>query len=66
MAVKRTEMKMIERKLNRIEIEITKMRAVLLPTEKLSKKKLAELKKIEADMLKGNRVSARDLFKNIG
>ena len=65
MAVSKTEMKMIERKLNKIEIEITKMRAVLLPTEKLSKKKLAELKKIEADMLKGNSVSARDLFKQL-
>ncbi|MDE1767971.1 MAG: hypothetical protein KGH67_05000 [Candidatus Micrarchaeota archaeon] len=66
MAVSKTEMKTIERKLNKIEIEITKMRAVLLPTEKLSKKKLAELKKIEADMLKGNSVSARDLFKQLG
>ena len=65
MAVSKTEMKMIEKKLNRIEIEIIKMRAALLPTERLSKKKLAELKKIEADMLKGNLVSGRDLIKEL-
>lgn len=66
MAMSKTEMKMMEKKLNRIEIEIIKMRAALLPTERLSKKKLAELKKIEADMLKGNFISSRDLIKELG
>jgi hypothetical protein len=66
MAMSKTEMKMMEKKLDRIEIEIIKMRAALLPTERLSKKKLAELKKIEADMLKGNFISSRDLIKELG
>lgn len=62
MAISRAEMKMMERKLDKMEIEVMKMKAKLLPVEKISKKELAELKKIEAEMRKGKLISARKLY----
>ena len=65
MAVTRTEMKMIERKLDRMEIEIMKMKARLVPTVKISAKERRELDAIKKDMTKGNWISARDLIKKL-
>ena len=66
MADSKTQMQMIVRKLNRIEIEIMKLKAALLPKEKLSRKEKKELKAIRKDMDKGNWISARDLIKELG
>ncbi|MGH2510116.1 MAG: hypothetical protein ACRDF4_11355 [Rhabdochlamydiaceae bacterium] len=65
MAVSKTEMQMVEDTLNSMVIELLKLKAVLIPTVKVSKKKLNKLKRIEADMLKGNKISARDLIKEM-
>jgi len=66
MAVSKTEMRMVEKTLDSMSIEIMKLKAVLLPKVKVSKKKLRELKKIEADMQKGNYISSRELMKELG
>jgi ATP-dependent protease ClpP protease subunit len=66
MADSKTQMQMIVRKLDRIEIEIMKLKAALLPKEKLSIKEKKELKAIQKDMDKGNWISARDLIKELG
>jgi ATP-dependent protease ClpP protease subunit len=66
MATSKTQMQMLERKLDKIEIEIMKLKAALLPKEKLSKKEKKELESIKKDMDKGNWVSARELIKQLG
>ncbi|MDE1873734.1 MAG: hypothetical protein KGI04_01270 [Candidatus Micrarchaeota archaeon] len=66
MAITRTEMKTIERKLDRMEIELMKIKARLVPTVKISKKDRAELEAIKKDMAKGNWVSGRELIKKLG
>ncbi len=66
MGVTRTEMKMIERKLDRMEIEIMKMKAKLVPTVKISAKERRELDAIKKDMAKGHWISGRDLIKKLG
>lgn len=66
MADSKTQMQIIVRKLDRIEIEIMKLKAALLPKEKLSRKEKKELKAIRKDMDKGNWISARDLIKELG
>jgi ATP-dependent protease ClpP protease subunit len=66
MAVSKTEMKMIERKLNRMEADIMKLKAVLVPTVKMSKKEQRELEEIKRDMARGNWISGRELIKRLG
>jgi ATP-dependent protease ClpP protease subunit len=66
MADSKAQMQLIVRKLDKIEIEIMKLKAALLPKEKLSRKEKKELKAIQKDMDKGNWISARDLIKELG
>ncbi|VVB77247.1 Uncharacterised protein [uncultured archaeon] len=66
MAVTKTEMKTMEKRLYKIEIEIRRLKAVLIPTVKMSKKEQKELEAIRKDMAKGNWVSGRELIKKLG
>ena len=64
--VTRTELKSIHKELERMEIEITRLKALLVPTVKISKKERKELEAIKKDMSKGNWISAKDLIKKLG
>ncbi len=64
--VTRTELKSIHKELERMEIEIMRLKALLVPTVKISKKERKELEAIKKDMSKGNWISAKDLIKKLG
>lgn len=66
MAITRTEMQMLEKKLDRMEIELMRIKARLVPTVKISKKERAELEEIRKEMAKGHWISGRDLIKKLG
>ena len=66
MAFSKQQMLMISKKLSSVADEISKLEVLFLPAEKASKKELAELKKIEAEMRKGRRTRARELFAELG
>ena len=66
MAISKTEMRLIEKKLDRMETEVRKLRAVLVPTIKISKKERKELENIKKGMAKGQKISGRELVKKLG
>ncbi len=65
MAVSKTEMVAVEKTLDNMAIEISKLRAALLPKTKISEKEARELREIQADMRRGNKISARKLIKEM-
>ncbi|MHB1830139.1 MAG: hypothetical protein ACYCO0_01985 [Candidatus Micrarchaeaceae archaeon] len=64
--VTRTELKSIQKELEIMEIEIMRLKALLVPTAKLSRKEKKELESIQKDMAKGHWISGRDLIKKLG
>ena len=65
MAISRTEMQMIEKKLDNMEIEAKRLRALLVPMAKISKRERKEIKKIKDEMARGNKISGRQLIKKM-
>lgn len=65
MPISKTEMKTIEKELERMEIEILKLKAKLVPTVKLSKKEKKELERAKKDIAKGNWISGRELIEKL-
>ncbi len=66
MAMPKMQMVMIEKKLDELEVEVIRMEVMPIPTEKLDKKEIAELRKIDWEMRNGRKSSARKLFKELG
>lgn len=58
-----TEMKMIGRKLDRLEVEVMRLKARLIPTEKISEKEKRELKAAEKRIAKGKWIGFGELSK---
>ncbi len=65
MAISRTEMQMIEKKLDNMEIEAKKLRALLVPMVKISRREREEIKKIKDEMAKGDKIGGRQLIKKM-
>ena len=63
MGMTATEMKMIGRKLDRLEVEVMRLKARLIPTEKISEKEKRELKAAEKRIAKGEWISFEELTK---
>jgi uncharacterized coiled-coil DUF342 family protein len=71
--VSKTEMITMEKKLDRLatvvdsmEIEILKLRAKLVPTERISEKERRELRAAQKRIAKGHWISLDDLTKEFG
>ncbi len=65
MAISRTEMQMIEKKLDNMEIEAKKLRALLVPMVKISRREREEIEKIKDEMAKGDKIGGRQLIKKM-
>jgi exopolyphosphatase/pppGpp-phosphohydrolase len=65
MTISRTEMQMIEKKLDNMEIEAKKLRALLVPMVKISRREREEIKKIKDEMAKGDKIGGRQLIKKM-
>lgn len=65
MAISRTEMQMIEKKLDNMEIEAKKLRALLVPMVKISGREREEIEKIKDEMAKGDKIGGRQLIKKM-
>ena len=65
MTISRTEMQMIEKKLDNMEIEAKKLRALLVPMVKISRREREEIEKIKDEMAKGDKIGGRQLIKKM-
>lgn len=54
---------MLLKKLDSVELELIKLKAMLLPVEKLSKRESRELENAEEEIKKGRWISGRRLIK---
>lgn len=59
-------MKEVIIKLDSVEIEILKLKALILPKVKATRKELKELKAAKTEISKGSWISGRDLIKKLG
>jgi hypothetical protein len=64
--VTKTEMRTVKKELDRMELEIIRLKAALLPTEKLSKKDRVMIDKAKKSIAKGHWVSLDKLTKEFG
>jgi hypothetical protein len=64
--VTKTEMRTVRRELDRMELEIIRLKAALLPVEKLSKKDKAMIERAKRSIAKGHWVSLDSLTKEFG
>lgn len=65
MTISRTEMQMIEKKLDDMEIEAKRLRALLVPMVKISGREREEIEKIKDEMAKGDKIGGRQLIKKM-
>ena len=66
MAITKTEMQMVKKKLDRLEVEVMRLRARLIPIEKISEKEKRELKAAEKRIAKGEWIGLDELTKEFG
>lgn len=59
------KMKVVLKELASVELQLMKLRSMLLPTERLSKKELAKLKKAEREIGKGHWTNGEQLIKKL-
>jgi len=53
-------------RLDRVRLELLRLRAMLLPEEELGKKEKEELEKARKEMAEGSSVNLKDLIKELG
>lgn len=66
MAITQTEMREVMGRLGSVEIELMRLRAMLLPTVKPTKKELRAIAEAKGEMARGDWVAAEKLFKGMG
>ncbi len=66
MAITQTEMKEVMGRLGSVEIELMRLRAMLLPTAKPTKRELKAIEEAKKEMARGEWVAAERLFKSTG
>ena len=65
MAITRTEMKQMVKKLGKVELEILWMKERLLPRTKASKKELEEIRQARKEIAEGQWISGDELIKQL-
>ncbi len=64
--VDKKELKLVLEKLDRVKLELLRLRAMLLPEEEATAEEKKELEEAKREIAKGSRVSLEDLLKEIG
>lgn len=59
------EMKEVISKLDSVELELLRLKAMLLPKIKVSKKELNEIKRLKVEIAAGSWVSGRELINKL-
>ena len=65
-AVNENELKMVLEKLDSVQLEILRLRAMLLPEEEATAEEKKQIKQAKKEMGKGSKVSLEDLVKELG
>ncbi len=65
MAITKTEMKEVIKELDSVELQLFRLKTMLLPKAKMSRKKLEELRKAEAEIERGSWISGDELIKKL-
>jgi hypothetical protein len=66
MALTRTEMKQMISKIDDVELQLLKLKAMLVPKSKATKAEIKAIEQGKKEMAKGESISSREFLKKLG
>ena len=65
-AITENQLRLVLERLDRVKLEILRLRAMLLPEEKLSREDAKELEEARKEIVKGSGIPLEDLIEELG